>query len=326
MKKHILFLLVSMLTCSFNVYSNDDAMNMKKSISFSKDSETIFYGKEASIDLNFSHKQLKSQNYELILSKDGIVDVEYDNARIKVKGINVGETVLTVRSKDGSLSASCKLNVSIRSVKKWLAFGNSITKHGITDFWWGEWGMAATVKEKDYVHVLNGLLEEKYNNTIDFEPVNIAPWEGDSKTFDKEQINKYLDGTEDVVVIRIGENVGGNTLAAYKEELSALVKYMKSRSPNACYVITGNFWTNKAKDEVQKAVAEEYGCLWLTLDQFDTDENKCTLDTKVFGDDGKWHVISEGGETAPGVAAHPSDIGMENIAKSIFSVLTEGEL
>lgn len=36
----------------------------------------------------------------------------------------------------------------------YLAIGNSITCHGITDFWWNEAGMAATTKEKDFVHLV----------------------------------------------------------------------------------------------------------------------------------------------------------------------------
>lgn len=325
MKKVILFLFLVIETLSMNGCSSDEDVEREKSISFDKEIESISFGEETSLVLNFSHDYLKSQEYECKLSNDGIVDVKYDNAHIKVKGLKIGETVLTVRLKDGTLSTSCKLNVSIKSVKRWVAFGNSITKHGITPFWWGEWGMAASIEEKDYVHVLNKLLEEKYNDHIDFETVNIASWESNSKTFDKEQIGKHLNGKENIIVIRFGENVKGNTLASYKEELSYLVEYIKLKSPNACYVITGNFWTNKIKDEIQKTVANEYGCLWLGLDQFDTAENKSTIDTKVFGADGKWHLISEGGLTAPGVAIHPNDVGMENIAKAIFSVLMEGE-
>lgn len=205
-------------------------------------------------------------------------------------------------------------------VKKWIALGNSITKHGVTPFWWGEWGMAATTSDKDYVHVLNKLLEDKYSNEISFKTINIGGWETDFKAFNKESLDKDLAGDEDLVVIRLGENVPSTeaAYASYEEELEALVLYLKSKSPKANYIMTGNFWTNKKKDTIQQKVAEKCNCTWVPLDHLDTPEYKSTMDAKVFGDDGEWHLISSGGEIAPGVAAHPSDKGMAAIADVIF--------
>lgn len=37
-----------------------------------------------------------------------------------------------------------------------------MTKHPICDYWWGEWGMAASKKQNDYVH----LVAEKLKNGI----------------------------------------------------------------------------------------------------------------------------------------------------------------
>lgn len=210
-------------------------------------------------------------------------------------------------------------------VKKWITLGNSITKHAITPFWWGEWGMAATEKTKDYVHLLNSLLEEKYNTPISFEAVNIAAWERDFKTFDKESLRHNISGDEDIILIRLGENVPNNeeTYFVYKNELADLVAFLKRLSPNAFFVITGNFWTNNRKDVIQKDVADQYNCIWVPLAQLDTHENKSTLETKVFGDDGVWHTVSEGGKTASGVANHPGDLGMKNIAIAIFNAIKE---
>lgn len=40
----------------------------------------------------------------------------------------------------------------------YLVIGNSITSHPINEYWWGEWGMAASKKENDFVHILGNLI------------------------------------------------------------------------------------------------------------------------------------------------------------------------
>lgn len=38
--------------------------------------------------------------------------------------------------------------------KRGLVLGNSITLHGECSYWWGEWGMAASSRDKDFVHLV----------------------------------------------------------------------------------------------------------------------------------------------------------------------------
>ena len=33
---------------------------------------------------------------------------------------------------------------------RYFAIGNSITRHSLSSYWWGDWGMAASTKDKDY--------------------------------------------------------------------------------------------------------------------------------------------------------------------------------
>ena len=49
-------------------------------------------------------------------------------------------------------------------VKKVMFFGNSITRHepNASLGWYGDWGMAASSKEKDFVHLVVKALDEKY--------------------------------------------------------------------------------------------------------------------------------------------------------------------
>lgn len=53
--------------------------------------------------------------------------------------------------------------------KRVLFFGNSITRHGPKESigWSGDWGMAASCREKDYVHLVISELDKKYG-TVDY--------------------------------------------------------------------------------------------------------------------------------------------------------------
>lgn len=59
-----------------------------------------------------------------------------------------------------------------------MLVGNSITLHGISEKigWYGEWGMAASAKEKDYVHRLESAVLEKHPDT-EFCVCQVASWE-----------------------------------------------------------------------------------------------------------------------------------------------------
>ncbi|MDV3661624.1 hypothetical protein CMU70_14310 [Elizabethkingia anophelis] len=195
--------------------------------------------------------------------------------------------------------------------------GNSICRHQITSFWWGDWGMAATVREKDYVHRFLTKYQVK-NPSATTEALNIAIWEQSPASYDKTLMDlTILDS--DLIVIRIGENVTWST--SFKSEFRLLVEYIMSKVPNATLLIGGTFWYSQEKDNDMKAVADEKGITFVSMQGLDIPENKQTLSGQVFGDDGNWHTISDGGETAVGVANHPNDLGMDYIAQRLIDSL-----
>ena len=62
-------------------------------------------------------------------------------------------------------------------VRSWTAMGNSFTLHSVTDFWWGLWGMAATHRDSDYVHVLHRLITEQQQYEPELGIANIVQFE-----------------------------------------------------------------------------------------------------------------------------------------------------
>ena len=59
-----------------------------------------------------------------------------------------------------------------------LFVGNSITRHEPNPSlgWYGDWGMAASSKEKDYVHLVVAELDKKYGK-VDYCIAQGAMWE-----------------------------------------------------------------------------------------------------------------------------------------------------
>ena len=89
-----------------------------------------------------------------------------------------------------------------------LYLGNSITLHAPAPEigWHGEWGMAASAPENDYVHVLNRLISQT-GKFVAYKAENIAFVEREPERFCVDSFEKYVKFTPDLIVIRIGENI-----------------------------------------------------------------------------------------------------------------------
>lgn len=194
-----------------------------------------------------------------------------------------------------------------------LIIGNSLTKHGLAAFWWGNWGMAASSPDKDFVHVLISLLRQQ-NPATDFATLQASGWERNHQNFDLSQYDSIFYKKPDLIILRLGENV--KELANYEQSCLKFLNYIREKSPDALVVTTGNFWTNQAKDVSMKNAAQTAGTLFIPLSDLDTKENKSSIGAIVGGEDGLEHKIDHNG-----VANHPGDEGMKQIAYRIFENL-----
>ena len=184
--------------------------------------------------------------------------------------------------------------------KRILIVGNSITRHGPkADIGWNfDWGMAASAPEKDYVHRLYAMLQED-GQDVYMRIRQCAHWEGN---FDKEDIlSRYDEEREfdaDIVVFRLGENVRTQDNLAWRNAVETFSSHI---CPTGKILFVTCFWENPFIDDEVKAVAEKRGDVCLD-GYLSYDENNMAL--------GKF--------AHDGVAIHPSDEGMEEIAKLIF--------
>lgn len=196
------------------------------------------------------------------------------------------------------------------TVKNVVVFGNSIAKHGIAEgLWWGDWGMAATEREKDFCH----LLQKRLGKDATVEAVSVAPWEREFDDNLDEIYGKYITPSTDAIVVRMGENVTKPELL--EEKTDQMLSYLEKKT-KAKIVMTGNFWKNAEKEKALHRAAAKHKIPFIRLDDLDKPPYKETMGGKVGGDDGQIHEIIH-----EGVAAHPNDKGMAEIARRIFQIL-----
>lgn len=206
------------------------------------------------------------------------------------------------------------------SKKKTLFIGNSITLHGQCEYWWGDWGMAASEKDKDYVHAFAGMISRDHN--IDVMAVNFSQWEtmwyDRSETFSL--LRDYLYTDMDMIVIQLGENV--TEYETLENDFDELLKYITTTCPQTEMYCIGNIWENEKIDEVKKKVCERYNCTFISLDEI-IGQKEYWLGTgkRVKGSDGEYHISNH-----KGVALHPNDLGMQRIALMLYNEYKKSHL
>ncbi len=192
--------------------------------------------------------------------------------------------------------------------KRVMFVGNSITLHGIKkDIGWnGEWGMAASAEDKDYVHRLMTAILKKSDDAA-FCICQVAEWEREYKNgstkHDLYENARNFDA--DIIVMRFIENCPQNEFNCeiFKRELGELLDYL-NKSSKAKVILTTGFWKHPG-DKIILEYAKENNLPCVKLgDLGELDEMKAI-----------------GLFSHNGVANHPGDLGMKNIAERILTEL-----
>lgn len=212
-----------------------------------------------------------------------------------------------------ALALLCASMVQSAEVQKILFLGNSITLHGPNKNigWEGNWGMAASSQEKDYVHLVATALSKKDGGVPALLVKNIASFERQYETFDASSLLKETSAFgADLIIVAIGENAPALTNAASKvlfaEKTAALLKSMKGDT-QPLIVVRSCFWANAAKDEALKKACQDVGGIYVDNSALDKDEKNFASSERSFK-----HA---------GVAHHPGDKGMQAIADGIIGAV-----
>lgn len=198
-------------------------------------------------------------------------------------------------------------------IGKILFLGNSITSHAplAKIDWAGNWGMAASGEEKDYVHLVLRSLAPASGKRPEAMILNIAAFERDPAGYDlREKHKAAFDFNPDVVVLAIGENVPALKTSADKEQFKASVlqvlRALQTRNKPAI-LVRSCFWADRSKDEVLKQASEEAGGIFVDISSLAKDESNYARSERKFRNSS--------------VAKHPGDKGMQAIASALIAAM-----
>jgi hypothetical protein len=189
-----------------------------------------------------------------------------------------------------------------------LFVGNSITRHAPKPEigWNNDWGMAASVKENDYVHLIMKHVQLQDTNA-EFCIAQVAAWE--QEYWNERALEEYRDAVlfaPDIIIIKIGENVFQNHNEKYPFHLyyKKLVDFFNPYSKAKVIVVT-SFWRVGVIDEVMRLAAAERAYPVVELGHL--------------GERNEMKALS-----APSaIANHPGDLGMAAIADTIWTALEQ---
>jgi lysophospholipase L1-like esterase len=180
-----------------------------------------------------------------------------------------------------------------------VILGNSITYAGPNQplGWYGNWGMAASAEEKDYVHILKRCFQLR-NPDVLVQVKNVQEFELGFTTYNFDaQLKTLKDSHPDLVILRIGENLQANIdLNVFEQRYKDLINYFKADNPNVIVVGVSTVFTGMADNIMVKYPP------YVSLANITKDPKNMAL--------GLFDNYA--------VATHPGDTGMQNIASLIW--------
>ncbi len=201
------------------------------------------------------------------------------------------------------------------AIRRILFLGNSITLHGPkADIGWaGNWGMAASSEDKDYVHLVTAALARHTGSQPEIRVRNIADFERNYAAYDVDlHLRDCFAFDPDLVVLAIGENVpvleSGDARAQFKAGVAGILRAALARR-HPLVVVRSCFWADAAKDEALRQACQEADALFVEAGPLGREAANAARAERSF--------------THEGVAAHPGDRGMAALAEAIVQAILQ---
>ncbi len=177
-----------------------------------------------------------------------------------------------------------------------LILGNSVLWHPASESlgWYGDWGMAASSAENDFLHLYSSILKSDPRlSNVQITARNISTWEN-TMQLDQNLVQELTENYFDIIIIRLGENVSNTS--NYTAQLQSLIDNFRLR--NTEVIITGTIWKNNLVESTHKNLAAKENYKYVSFNSFRSSSRN----------------FSFGKFANSAVAAHPSDQGMNEIA------------
>jgi len=233
-------------------------------------------------------------------------------------GLAVSDTADAQIPNSGSAPAPSAIpDVTFHGIKanKVLFLGNSITLHEPAPAigWHGNWGMAASSQENDYVHLVLKAIAKTAGREPESLVINLADFERQHETYDPNAgLKQALAFRPELVIVAIGENVPA--LCSEHAKTSFLAKMVKllqrfNADGNPLILVRSCFWPEPVRDTILKQACQEVGGIFVDIGPLGRDEANFARSERQFS-----HA---------GVAVHPGDKGMKAIADAILKALEQ---
>ncbi len=208
-------------------------------------------------------------------------------------------------------------DIDLSKVDRLAFIGNSITLHGPKEDidWHGNWGMAATAAERDFVHRLAKRVEEATKRKPQLSVRNLADFERGYEGYDFDSgLEETLEFQPDLIIVCLGENVSSldsaQKVQAFEAAFVNLLQRLGSQAgakPRPI-LVRGTFWRDDAKERAMKSASEKVKARFVSLEGLDQDPLN-------FG-------RAERPWKHAGVGGHPGDRGMEQIAERLWGAIS----
>jgi hypothetical protein len=193
-------------------------------------------------------------------------------------------------------------------IRRLLIVGNSITWHTPSQAlqWQGNWGMAASTRDSDFAHVLKRKIEEsqKYESVALY-PKNISDFENEPGNYDFGKVDFAETFGADTLVVLIGDNVKAENSANFGTQYGNLLSALQGNRPTRIYCVS-TWWRNNQIDSAISAACNSMHGKYVYIGDINF----------IAG-----MRASASEHPNKGVAAHPSDAGMNVIATRIFKTM-----
>ncbi len=218
------------------------------------------------------------------------------------------ESKNTVDSK-GQVSQYVYFDGDMDGSPRVLIMGNSITRHSpLPEIgWYGDWGMAASSRELDYAHQLMAKIRQRCPRAV-FCVVQGALWERSYRGLDFDSYYaEAKDFCPDIIVTAISANIPDAEFEcdAFVKGMGEFHDYFGMTRLGAKLVQTSSFFNNERKSEAIKKYVTGRGGRYVYISDLPSDSSNLAIG--LFEHDG--------------VAHHPGDKGMREMAERIFEAL-----